>query len=226
MLRPFVLHPHVVKGVARRAWGSSSRERREPRRLHSSAITLILGRLRRVEVSGPSLVCRRSTHTVTTVLAVVVCARARGHGSDDVAASCARLTPVFALDGPSRRVFEVPPSPEQQVLQAAAACEAAWRSGVTRQRVDLLLPLIGATDLDDWPGGIRQQFKAAQPLVEGILRRLKLVDGLTGPLDASMWDDGDAGEPTTPLRHTTLGRELPGVLARVPQWRGCRNERA
>jgi hypothetical protein len=45
------------------------------------------------------------------------------------------------------------------VQQAAAACRRAWEAGVRRQRVELLLPLIGATDLDDWPGGIRQQFK-------------------------------------------------------------------
>ena len=43
--------------------------------------------------------------------------------------------------------------------------------------MELLLPLIGATDLDDWPGGIRQQFKAAQPLVESILRTVKQVRG-------------------------------------------------
>lgn len=61
-----------------------------------------------------------------------------------------------------------------------------------RQHVELLLPLIGATDLDDWPGGIRQQFKSAQPLVESILRTLKQVEGLQGPLDAALWDEGDA----------------------------------
>jgi len=48
------------------------------------------------------------------------------------------------------------------VLQAAAV--RAWQAGIRRQRVELLLPLIGATDLDDWPGGIRQQFKAALPM--------------------------------------------------------------
>ena len=36
--------------------------------------------------------------------------------------------------------------------------------------MEFLLPLIGATDLDDWPGGVRQQFKAACPMVEDILR--------------------------------------------------------
>jgi hypothetical protein len=52
------------------------------------------------------------------------------------------------------------------------AIETAWQAGVKRQSVELLLPLIGATDLDDWPGGIRQQFKAAAPLVESeVLRR-------------------------------------------------------
>ncbi len=40
----------------------------------------------------------------------------------------------------------------------------AWQAGIRRQRVELLLPLIGATDLDDWPGGIRQQFKAVLPM--------------------------------------------------------------
>ncbi len=40
----------------------------------------------------------------------------------------------------------------------------AWQAGVRRQRVELLLPLIGATDLDDWPGGVRQQFKAVLPM--------------------------------------------------------------
>lgn len=63
------------------------------------------------------------------------------------------------------------------MAQAVAAIQSAWEAGVTRQRIELLLPLIGATDLDDWPGGIRQQFKAAAPLVEQILRQLKQVRG-------------------------------------------------
>lgn len=42
------------------------------------------------------------------------------------------------------------------------------------------------------PGGIRQQFKAAQPMVESILRTVKQVEGLQGPLAANIWDQGDA----------------------------------
>jgi len=42
-------------------------------------------------------------------------------------------------------------------------------------------------------GGIRQQFKAALPLVEEILRRVRSADpALGGPLSAEIWDDGDA----------------------------------
>ena len=57
----------------------------------------------------------------------------------------------------------IPRGPQETVQQAAAACRRAWEAGVRRQRIDLLLPLIGATDLDDWPGGIRQQFKVRAP---------------------------------------------------------------
>ena len=42
------------------------------------------------------------------------------------------------------------------------------------------------------PGGIRQQFKAVLPMVESIIRGLKGVSELQGPLQASIWDQGDA----------------------------------
>lgn len=52
----------------------------------------------------------------------------------------------------------IPQTPDQQVQQAVAAVDAAWRAGVKLQRLELLLPLIGATDLDDWPGGCDMTF--------------------------------------------------------------------
>eukprot|EP00878_Enallax_costatus_P013384 GHUV01013995.1.p1 GENE.GHUV01013995.1~~GHUV01013995.1.p1 ORF type:complete len:172 (+),score=39.93 GHUV01013995.1:1063-1578(+) len=42
------------------------------------------------------------------------------------------------------------------------------------------------------PGGIRQQFKAAAPLVESVLKQLKAKAGLQGPLGVEIWDQGDA----------------------------------
>ena len=35
----------------------------------------------------------------------------------------------------------------------------ALADGISMQAIELNLPLIGATDLDDWPGGVRQQFQ-------------------------------------------------------------------
>ncbi len=42
------------------------------------------------------------------------------------------------------------------------------------------------------PGGVRQQFKAVLPMVESILQGLKSTSELQGPLQASIWDQGDA----------------------------------
>ena len=41
--------------------------------------------------------------------------------------------------------------------QARAACQLAIKDGVKLLRVDLLLPLIGATELDDWPVSERRK---------------------------------------------------------------------
>ncbi|PNH01740.1 hypothetical protein TSOC_012349 [Tetrabaena socialis] len=133
------------------------------------------------------------------------------------------------------RVVAIPEGPAQQTQQAVQAIESAWRSGVRRQQLELLLPLIGATDLDDWPGGIRQQFKAAQPMVESILRAIKQTEGLQGPLAANIWDQGDAvgawtGKnlacvlfPTASvldkLNKICSGPDAPGLVLIVnPQW--------
>ena len=42
------------------------------------------------------------------------------------------------------------------------------------------------------PGGIRQQFKAAMPMVETLLKKLKVQPGLEGRMNAEILDDGDA----------------------------------
>lgn len=51
----------------------------------------------------------------------------------------------------------LPRSPREQVTQAAEAVRRAASSGKELFEVEFNLPLIGATDLDDWPGGVRQQ---------------------------------------------------------------------
>jgi hypothetical protein len=112
-----------------------------------------------------------------------------------------RRTTVAAADPPSSSTtpldsdaaVPLPTTPESQVALASDAVVSAWRAGKTRQSVQIELPLIGASDLDDWPGGIRQQFKAALPLVEELLRRVRAADSaLAGALAAEIWDEGDA----------------------------------
>lgn len=88
--------------------------------------------------------------------------------------------------------LRLPISPADQADQAAASVERAWRSGATRATLRLLLPVTGGTDLDDWPGGIRQQGEVAIPLIERMLATLKKVDGLQGPLTASVLDRFEA----------------------------------
>lgn len=70
------------------------------------------------------------------------------------------------------RPVALPQSAAAQVKQCASAVLAALAEGATVQRVELELPLIGATDLDDWPGGTRQQLQAAAPLVSQLLTEL------------------------------------------------------
>ena len=50
------------------------------------------------------------------------------------------------------RTYPIPDGPQETAEQALGAVQRAWAKGIKRQRVELLLPLIGATDLDDWCG--------------------------------------------------------------------------
>ena len=91
---------------------------------------------------------------------------------------------------PRLRVLPLPSGAAEQISQASASIEAAFRDGIHRQCIEILLqPESGS---DDWPGGIRQQWRVAQPIVESILRVIKTADGLQGPLSADIWDQGDA----------------------------------
>jgi hypothetical protein len=119
--------------------------------------------------------------------------RARQGGALPRRACGARYTAVRASSGEvPQGAPSFPQGTAEIVRQCYQAVKAAYVAGVKRQRVEIILPLIGATDIDDWPGGIRQQFKAAQPMVEDILVQLKSIPELQGPLDARIVDDADA----------------------------------
>lgn len=126
----------------------------------------------------------------TTLSSVVAASSTSSSSSYSAADRRPRSNPVS---------IRLPIGPGDQADQAAAACVAAWTENQrcrlpTRLLVTLSLPLVGATDLDDWPGGIRQQFKAAKPLVERMLEAIRRqVDGGEFFREAprsSLWDDG------------------------------------
>jgi hypothetical protein len=105
-----------------------------------------------------------------------------------------RLQASSGADGEriSSTAPQFPNGTAEIVRQCYQAVKAAYVAGVKRQRIEIILPLIGATDIDDWPGGIRQQFKAAQPMVEDLLVQLKSLPELQGKLSARIVDDADA----------------------------------
>jgi Domain of unknown function (DUF1995) len=88
-------------------------------------------------------------------------------------------------------VFPLPCNPEQCVAQAAGAVIRAWSDGIRRQTMELLLPQADSDAAEGWPGGIRQQFRAALPMIESLLLRLKRAEGLEGRITAEWVDEGD-----------------------------------
>jgi hypothetical protein len=85
-----------------------------------------------------------------------------------------------------------PANPAAVVDQAYNSVRASWQAGKRRQSVQIIFDLLDPSSIDDWPGGIRQMAKAAGPMCEQLLRRLKVLPGLEGPLTPRIIDDADA----------------------------------
>eukprot|EP00467_Chlorarachnion_reptans_P010296 CAMPEP_0114510412 /NCGR_PEP_ID=MMETSP0109-20121206/13773_1 /TAXON_ID=29199 /ORGANISM="Chlorarachnion reptans, Strain CCCM449" /LENGTH=249 /DNA_ID=CAMNT_0001689717 /DNA_START=488 /DNA_END=1237 /DNA_ORIENTATION=- len=97
-----------------------------------------------------------------------------------------------SFGAPAEYTGNVPDGPETTSRQALEAIKRGIADGQMFQRIELMLPLIGATDLDDWPGGIRQQFKAASPMCESILKGLRAHLRFAGGFSPKILDEGDA----------------------------------
>ena len=114
---------------------------------------------------------------------------------------CCTASAAPTSDSSARAAPVLPTSAAAQVRQCAAAVNAALKDGVTVQRVTLELPLIGATDLDDWPGGTRQQLQAAAPLVSQLLTEL---GGVSVPVARSDVDASDGVVLFTSATHRVV----------------------
>ena len=75
-----------------------------------------------------------------------------------------------------------PPSIEVMMLQVARAITAftsstasmPWSSRVGI--IEIPLPVTGGTELDDWPGGIKQKFSVLKPMIETSLKQLNFTN--------------------------------------------------
>lgn len=88
-------------------------------------------------------------------------------------------------------IFPLPVQQDQCVAQVAAAVQRAWEDGIRRQNLEILLPQQNSAIDGGWPGGIKQQFRVALPMVESLLLILKDVDGLQGRITAEFLDETD-----------------------------------
>jgi hypothetical protein len=141
-----------------------------------------------------------ATHARRAPRAPLLWSHASRRGAACAAASSSDAPP------PPPPLLELPSSTDRQVALARAAAQAAFEAGVTRQRLLLMLPLIGATDLDDWPGGTRQQWTAAKPMVSTILTELARASGGTAaaPIVQKVLDESDAVVQLSTPRHTAV----------------------
>jgi hypothetical protein len=100
---------------------------------------------------------------------------------------------VVRCDASTTPPPRLPRSPKEQVSQAAEAVRRATADGVELMSIEFNLPLIGATDLDDWPGGVRQQYQAVAPLVGELLKNIGNNDiNVKAEMRQRVIEDGDA----------------------------------
>lgn len=93
----------------------------------------------------------------------------------------------------------LPSSSSEQAALALEAVKRACAAGVTRQSVEFVMRPTAATDLDDWPGGQPQRFRALEPLVSNLLR------GLGGGVPSQrVIEEGDAVVSFVSLTHTAV----------------------
>tara|TARA_B100000401_G_C52731968_1_gene684036 strand:+ start:179 stop:1078 length:900 start_codon:yes stop_codon:yes gene_type:complete len=122
---------------------------------------------------------------------VAVNAPRRLGGASRLARGRANRAAVRCEAGKDEKLPKLPKSPREQVGQAAEAVRRAAANGKKQLAIEFTLPLIGATDLDDWPGGIRQQYQAVAPMVGELLKQIG-TDGNAAEVRQKIVDDADA----------------------------------
>eukprot|EP00892_Ulva_mutabilis_P009903 jgi/Ulvmu1/7285/UM035_0073.1 len=167
--------------------------------------------------------CRNTSHRASSILRECD----RGVKERLVAARCASSVSADEVQG-------LPSGPEATVRQASMAVALGRSKGVKRQILELPWPLSGASELDDWPGGIMQEYNTAKPIVEQLLRSVGKDMELKTPFTFKILDDSDAvvawqqdsllavlfatGDTVREIEKMASGKDT--VVLINPQWRG------
>lgn len=103
--------------------------------------------------------------------------------------SCSTAEESKGTSSTSSPLAQLPKSTKEQIQLASAAIKNALSCGIKDMEVTFNLDLIGATDLDDWPGGIRQQYQSASPMIEALM---KSINDSSAKVEKKVIDDADA----------------------------------
>ena len=90
----------------------------------------------------------------------------------------------------SNRNITIPTNLGGILRKAAFSVIAARESGLNLVSVEFPLPVTGGTELDDWPGGIRQKYVTLKPLLQEIMKILKFSSAAMNKIEFL----GDYGE--------------------------------
>jgi hypothetical protein len=82
---------------------------------------------------------------------------------------------LFASEKYVGSVLKTPESVAKMMKEAAMGVANARQDKILLGRIDIPLPVTGGTELDDWPGGIKQKFSTLLPMLSETMRALNFT---------------------------------------------------
>ena len=76
--------------------------------------------------------------------------------------------------------IKTPSSIADMMKEAAVSVSAAFQDKISVALVDFPIPVTGGTELDDWPGGIKQKYSVLRPLLIEMMKRLNFTAEVYG----------------------------------------------
>lgn len=90
--------------------------------------------------------------------------------------------------------FTSPQTIEEMMRNVAVAIAAARDADVPYGLVDIPLPVTGGTELDDWPGGIKQKYLTLYPMIMETMKSLNFTSEAMKKREYLILPGGEGGE--------------------------------